>query len=51
MAQDRIRLPTSEAGLVRYSEEVSAKFQIKPETIIIFVTALIVLFIVLKAVF
>ncbi len=35
MAQQKIRMPTSEGGLVRYyDEEYQAKFQMKPEVVI-----------------
>lgn len=45
MAQEKIRLPTSEGGLVRYGEDSPSKFQIKPEYVIGFAIALIIVFI------
>ena len=44
MAQDKIRLPSSEGGLVRYGDEEVSKFQIKPEYVIGLVIAMIVVF-------
>jgi preprotein translocase subunit Sec61beta len=34
MADDRIRMPSSEGGLVRYSDEATSRFQIKPEVVV-----------------
>ena len=35
MAQSKIRMPTSEGGLVRYYDsEYKSKFQIKPEIVV-----------------
>jgi len=49
MAEDKIRLPSSEGGLVRYGEGEASKFQLKPEYVIGFVIAMIVLFAYLAA--
>ena len=34
MAQEKIRMPMSEGGLVRYSDEVTSKYVIKPEIVV-----------------
>jgi len=44
MADNKIRLPSSEGGLVRYGEETASKFQIKPEYVVGIVIAMIVVF-------
>lgn len=49
MAQEKIRLPTSEGGLVRYGEESPSKFQLKPEYVIILAVAIIIIFAYLAA--
>ncbi len=49
MAEDKIRLPSSEGGLVRYGEGEASKFQIKPEYVVGIVVAMIVLFAYLAA--
>lgn len=42
---DKIQLPQSGGGLVRYSEEVDSKFLIKPETVIGLIVFIIILMI------
>jgi len=42
---DRIQLPQSGGGLIRYSEEPASKMQIKPETVIGFIVFIVVLMI------
>jgi len=49
MAEDRIRLPSSEGGLVRYGDENPSKFQLKTEYVVGFVVAMIILFAYLAA--
>ena len=50
MAQDKIRLPSSEGGLVRYSdEEYHSRFPLKPEYVIGFGVAVVVVFILVLA--
>ena len=49
MAQDKIRLPTSEGGLVRYGDESPSKFQLKPHYVVGFAIAMIILFAYLAA--
>ncbi len=49
MADDKIRLPSSEGGLVRYGDESPGKFQIKPEYVVGIVVAMIILFAYLAA--
>ncbi|MBI2545643.1 preprotein translocase subunit Sec61beta [Candidatus Woesearchaeota archaeon] len=43
MADDRIRLPSSGAGLTRYFDEYHSKISFKPGHIIIFVIVVIVI--------
>ena len=43
MAQDRIQMPSSMGGLVRYYDEYSSKIQFKPIVVIIFVIVTIIL--------
>ena len=49
MAQDRIQLPSSMGGLVRYYDEYQSKIQFKPIVVIIMVIAVIILEIFLHA--
>jgi len=44
---ERIQLPQSGGGLIRYSEEPSSRLQIKPETVIGFIVFIVVLMILL----
>jgi len=50
MADDRIRMPSSEGGLVRYSDEATSRIQIKPEIVVGFAIGVIVLAIALHIV-
>ena len=34
MADEKIRMPSSEGGLVRYSDEATSRIQIKPEVVV-----------------
>jgi len=34
MADDKIRMPSSEGGLVRYGEGPTSRYQIKPEVVV-----------------
>ncbi|MBN2421295.1 preprotein translocase subunit Sec61beta [Candidatus Woesearchaeota archaeon] len=43
MAQDKISLPSSGGGLVRYSDEAKSKFMIKPQHIIAIIALVVVL--------
>ena len=48
MAQQKMRLPSSEGGLVRYyDEEYKAKFVMKPETVVGICIVVIILGIIL----
>lgn len=50
MAQDKIRLPSSQGGLVSYGgEEQTSLFQLKPEYVIGFAVAVTVIFVYLAA--
>ena len=51
MAQDKIRMPMSEGGLVRYGEEAGSKYQIKPEFVIGAAVAIAVIAIVLQIIY
>ncbi len=51
MAQERIRMPTSEGGLVRYSDEESSKYQIKPEVVLGVAIAIAVIAIILQVIY
>ena len=43
MAKDRIRMPSSGGGLVRYFDEYRTKFEIKPQTVIGMIVVIIIL--------
>ena len=47
MADNRIRLPSSEGGLVRYDEGAASRVVIKPETVIGICVGVTVLFAIL----
>ncbi|MGB9675281.1 MAG: preprotein translocase subunit Sec61beta [Candidatus Nanoarchaeia archaeon] len=51
MAQEKIRLPTSEAGLVRYFEEAKSKFQLSPVTVVSFVIGMIIILLIFNKIF
>ena len=45
MASDKINMPGGMGGLVRYDEEYTSKFMLKPEHVIFFIVA-VVLFVI-----
>ncbi len=47
---DRIQLPQSGGGILRYSDEVESKFMIRPTTVVIMILVVIVLAALLHAV-
>ncbi len=51
MAQDKIRMPMTEAGLVRYSDEAASKIQLKPEYVIALAVAVAAIAIILKVMY
>lgn len=51
MAQDKINMPSGFGGLLRYDEEMPSKFELKPEHVVIFVVAIIVVALILKFMF
>jgi preprotein translocase subunit Sec61beta len=51
MAQEKIRMPMSEGGLVRYSEDVQSKFVIKPAVVVGLGIAIIVIAVALQVLF
>ena len=40
---DQVRMPSGMGGLVRYSDEATSKFQIKPGTVIIYIIIIILI--------
>jgi len=51
MAQDKIRMPMTEAGLVRYSDETKSKFIISPTVVVVLGVAVIVIAVALQILF
>lgn len=51
MAQEKMRMPMTEAGLVRYSDENTSRFVIKPAVVIGLGIAIIVVAIALHILF
>lgn len=51
MAQNKINMPASFGGLMRYNDEYSSKFHLKPAHIIVFIVAIILFVIILKLFF
>ena len=49
MADNRIRLPSSEGGLMKYGEDSPGKFQLKPHYVIGLAIAIIIIFAYLSA--
>ncbi|MFA5141376.1 MAG: preprotein translocase subunit Sec61beta [Candidatus Woesearchaeota archaeon] len=47
MADNKINIPSSQGGLVRFSEDLKSKIAMKPEHVILLVIVLIVLEIIL----
>jgi preprotein translocase subunit Sec61beta len=50
MANDKIQMPSSTAGLTRYFDDYKSKITFKPGTVIIAIIVVIVLLIVLQVV-
>jgi preprotein translocase subunit Sec61beta len=48
MMGQKIRLPSSEGGLVRYGEETPSLINIKPETVVSIIIGIMVLLVVLN---
>jgi preprotein translocase subunit Sec61beta len=51
MAQNKINLPGGFGGLMRYDEEYSSMFNLKPSYIVVFVVLIIIFRVVLGMVF
>lgn len=49
MSKDRIQMPTSQGGLVRYFDEYKSKLSLKPVHVIILVVLVLILVILLNA--
>ncbi len=47
MAQDRIQMPSSQGGLVRYFDEYKSKIEIKPSYVILLIILVIIIEIIL----
>lgn len=43
MAQDKINLPSSGAGITRYFDEFKSKISLKPEVVIVIIALVVVL--------
>ncbi len=43
MADNKIQLPSSMGGLIRYSDEASTKVHIKPGTVLFFIVIIILI--------
>lgn len=48
MAQDKIQMPSSTAGLTRYFDDYKSKITFKPGTVIVAIIVVIVILIVLQ---
>ena len=48
MANQRINMPSSFGGLMRYSEEYSSSFKLNPTQVVIFIIAIIAFVVALK---
>ena len=48
MADNKLRLPSGQGGLVRYFDDYKSKIEIKPEYVVAFILGIIVLEIILK---
>lgn len=48
MADDKISLPMGSGGLMRYNEESSKAFKIKPETVLILIALVVAFEVVLR---
>lgn len=51
MAQEKIRMPMTEAGLVRYSEETKSKFIVSPTFVVGLCAAIIIIAVALRVIF
>ena len=49
MAQDKIQMPSSQGGLVRYFDEYKSKIEISPVHVVILIVVVIVIEILLHA--
>ena len=47
MADDKVQMPMSGGGLVRYSEEVKSRFMVSPMAVTVMIAVVIVMLIVL----
>jgi len=43
MADEKIQMPSSGGGLVRYFDDYKSKFQFKPEWIIVFIVVVVII--------
>lgn len=43
MAEDRIRVPTSQAGITRYFEEFKTKLELQPKHVVVLIVIVVVL--------
>ncbi|MDD5331613.1 MAG: preprotein translocase subunit Sec61beta [Candidatus Nanoarchaeia archaeon] len=48
MSQDKIQMPSSGGGIVRYSDEVRSKFEMKPQIVVAILVIVIILGLVLR---
>jgi preprotein translocase subunit Sec61beta len=48
MAKDRIRMPTSHAGITQYFDDYKSKIEIKPEHVIAICVVIIIIELLLK---
>ncbi|MDD5254156.1 MAG: preprotein translocase subunit Sec61beta [Candidatus Nanoarchaeia archaeon] len=48
MSQDKIQMPTSGGGIVRYSDETPSKFELKPQAVIAILVVVIVIGLILR---
>jgi preprotein translocase subunit Sec61beta len=51
MAEEKIRMPMTEAGLVRYGDEAASKIQLKPEYVIALAVAVAVIAIIIRVMY
>lgn len=47
MAQDKIRMPSSMGGLVRYFDEYKSRISIKPGTVIVLAVIVIIIMVII----
>lgn len=48
MAQDKIQMPQSSGGILRYDTEVGSKIKLSPTTVVVFISIIIVLALLLE---